>query len=260
MPSATPFSQPITLGLWPAEGPREIYWVFDLTTRPVVRQQFDISQLGVTMIQSALVDNSQNMQAVTLQIDASQQIISVGPQRQLFVPILATRSAFALTVASTGAVPVAIHFFNVPVPPIDYSGVPPTVLVSGGAVSIAGTAAVSVVNTPAVSQSGAWTVAATQSGAWTAAATQSGAWTVRTTGATASALNASGLVVSGTGRLWSVAIHVAGAAGTITDGAGTIMATPAAVTTMTFDGGFPFTSGLTVNPGVGQSVSVAYST
>lgn len=82
---------------------------------------------------------------------------------------------------------------------------------------------------------------------------------------TSQVYTAQAVVTTGSGRLVSFSVLVAGAAGTInnsstTSGAGStnaICATPATVGI--FTAGLEFTHGLVVSPGAGQSVCVTYS-
>lgn len=70
----------------------------------------------------------------------------------------------------------------------------------------------------------------------------------------------------GEGRLFSIAVTTAGAAGAVYDSpttaavaaANLMFAIPAVVGVYNFEGGFPFNQGLVVTPGAGQVVSVSY--
>ncbi len=82
---------------------------------------------------------------------------------------------------------------------------------------------------------------------------------------TTSVITANTLVIAGAGYLVRYSVLVAGAAGTINNAnsvvnsssSNALCATQATVGI--FNVGMPFTNGLVVNPGIGQSVAVTYS-
>lgn len=152
---------------------------------------------------------------------------------------------------------------------------------------------VGVTGTPAVSQSGAWSVAVNNLPAsqpvtgtfWQASqpvtgtfwqvtqpVSQSGTWTVTEQGAASTKLDitAATLVKSGAGRLWSISTIVNGSTiGTANDSATTGGAAVAnqlcqiddtsGDSLKTFPGGFPFTNGLVIVPGTGQTLVCSYT-
>lgn len=81
--------------------------------------------------------------------------------------------------------------------------------------------------------------------------------------AASNALTTTTLVSSGTGRLASVSVLVAGAAGKIYDAASTALTTnqvyaiPAVIGVYVIN--WPISNGIVVAPGAGQTVSVSYS-
>jgi len=82
---------------------------------------------------------------------------------------------------------------------------------------------------------------------------------------TSSVITSGTLVLSGAGYLVRYSILVAGSAGTINNAASTSASAPGNALCVTqatvgiYNVGIPFTNGLVVNPGSGQSVVVVYS-
>ncbi len=286
--ASRPSTQALRNGLpIPREGPRALLVTFSIVGSEIVSCAIDLQGQGLSYVQSCYIDNSANMNPVTLTIAGTGQTITCLGQTQGFFPVLSGLGQLVISVATAGTVDIPCQFFNIPFDPITYSSVPASVVVTGvvpitGNVSAvqSGTWFANQGGTWNVGQSGAWTVAATQSGTWNVGQSgswnvgqtgtwnvgQSGTWTVREQGAQQTSYGVSGptQLVSGAARLWMVTVVVAGAGnGILFDSVGlsvnpicTIANTLGA--TLTFPGGIPLTTGLYALPGAGMALTIAY--
>ncbi len=247
-------SIPTSIGKIPKEGPRlfniPIYFSATVTTQTY---SYQLGDLGMTMVQSIYIDNT--FSAVPCVVNINGQLVTAGPNSQVFAPVLNGTNALQLTISSLGSALVQIDLINVLLPTflsaISYGGgsVP-----TGSNVNVTNALLPVTFSQPvAVSQDGAWSVSASQSGAWSVAASQSGAWAVAQSGAWAVAqsgawavaqsgawavaqsgawsvtaqqsankllnLTVDTLIASGAGRLYGATVNVAGAAGALHDAA-----------------------------------------
>lgn len=254
---------PLRNGGIPREGPRACRIMFDILAGEDVRARIDLNREGLSYIQTVFIDNSSNINSVTLVISGAQQDVTCLPRTQGFFPLLCPTDVLDVTCTSAGTVSIPCQFLNIQVPPLVYSAQPSSVTVAG-TVPITGN--VTSVQSGAwnVGQAGAWSVGALQSGAW--AVGQSGAWAVTATGARNAAYGIAGgaplQAFVGTGRLRTFSVIVAGAAGAIYDAVGVaanqLAVIPAAVGVTNFVGGWPCTAGLYIVPGAGQTLAVSW--
>lgn len=112
-------AQPTALGLNPPEGARVFPGSFTFTTSNALTPQSfsaNLEDLGLSIFQGLFLDNSQSgaNSAVTLTIPDFGQVISIPPQSQAFIPVLAV-GARGMTVSFTAvcsASPAANFVFN----------------------------------------------------------------------------------------------------------------------------------------------------
>lgn len=70
----------------------------------------------IDQIQSVFIDNSGNAQAIALNMQGTNQTVTIPGHSQGWVPILVVREAAVFTFTSSGAVNVPFFFVNVPMP------------------------------------------------------------------------------------------------------------------------------------------------
>ena len=104
----------------PKEGPKALSIVAPFTT---AIQSFDVNllltqtQLYMSLVQAAFIDNSANSAAVSITIEQLGQTVTVPANSQAYLPLLVTKnSKLVISSPVTGDVNVTVIFLNVPVP------------------------------------------------------------------------------------------------------------------------------------------------
>ena len=97
-----------------SEGPRAIQFSFDFsggtTEIPV---SLNAADYGLSIVQTAFIDNSNNGSAITLAVNGSNQKLTCPPYSQGYFPIMLIGPTLSLIAKSAGGVAVAISFLNV---------------------------------------------------------------------------------------------------------------------------------------------------
>lgn len=115
-----PITHPIAVAnqaMPPGNASKTIPMVADLTAQTTV--SFDLTNANrqglFEFLQSCYIDNSANLQSLTLQFSGSNQIVICPPNSQGWVPVLSINPPI-ITASSTGGVKVPLYFCNVPMP------------------------------------------------------------------------------------------------------------------------------------------------
>lgn len=87
-----------------------------LSTSDTLDLTNEIIQNHISQLQGVYIDNSANAQTVTIQVQGTQQKVSIGANRQAYLPLLIPPGQEAFTFTSTGGVLVPLFFLNVPMP------------------------------------------------------------------------------------------------------------------------------------------------
>jgi hypothetical protein len=107
--------QPVFNAAVPKEGPKAIPLVLDFTAVQTI--QVDLTQqqqsARISFLQGAFIDNSQNMSPLSIQSGQSQQVVTIPPQSQAFMPLLLPNPPI-FNAATLGSAKVTIIVLNVP--------------------------------------------------------------------------------------------------------------------------------------------------
>lgn len=119
LPAGGYAANPIFNSLMPEEGPKAIAIVVPLSTGTAFALDFGPAVLNKTVscIQTIYVDNSNNGSPVSIAVDGNGQVITVPPNSQGYLYVLAQKQA-RFTVTSSGSADVPMQFLNFPVPQI----------------------------------------------------------------------------------------------------------------------------------------------
>lgn len=264
---------PISNGKMPREGPRALRVVFKIRESVPAVASVDLTNFGLSFVQTVFVDNSGGTVPVNLEFSGTGQTFTVLAQTQVFLPVMAG-NPIQITCVGAGDLDVPCQLINIPMVPIVYSAAPSSVIVEG-TVPITGnvTALCNQNGNWSVHQAGDWAVEQAGQLPWFVqpaisgfAVEQGGApWTFTQTdyGAEIASGEVSGsaLVKSGAGRLFGCNVLTAGSApGSIRDGSigARLLALPNAVGSYVFSSGIPFSSSLYADLGTGQIVNLFY--
>jgi len=132
-------SVPINFGLevLPLEGSRAIGVNFDFSLGPVAALNTQVSDIGMSMVQTMYIDNRNNLSSVSFQIGGSNQFVNCPPQTQGFFPILLMgKASLNIIGTSAGGVLVPVQLINTYVDPMLWNAFNPTVT---GSVTVNGT-------------------------------------------------------------------------------------------------------------------------